>query len=203
MGSTAVSDERARWLARHALPHEPALRAWLRHGPGGLELDDIVQETYSVLAGLESVEQIHNPRAYMFQVARTVILQHLRRIQVVRIDAVEEIDRLSIHTEEPSPEQQASDRQELRQIARLIAGLPAKCREAFTLRKVDGLSQREIARRMGVSEGTVEKHVAKGVRLLMDALAANPGGDPGRRRNGETERHGATGDQRADRRRGR
>lgn len=166
-----LAEGRAQWLAANVLPHERALRAWLGPRAAGGEVDDIVQETYAILAALPSVAQIHNVRAYMFQVAQTVVLQRLRRAAIVRIDAVEEIEALRISNDEPSPEQLVSDRQELRQVAMLIAALPPKCREAFLLRKVDGLSQREIAQRMGVSEGTVEKHIAKGVRLLMDAMA--------------------------------
>lgn len=39
------------------------------------------------------------------------------------------------------------------------------------LRKIDGLSQREIASRMNISESTVEKHLAKALRLLMIAVS--------------------------------
>jgi len=50
---TLAAHERAIWLARNALPHEPALRAWLARRPlAGLEVDDIVQETYAILAAL-------------------------------------------------------------------------------------------------------------------------------------------------------
>src|SRR3546814_4149962 len=69
------------------------------------------------------------------------------------------------------PDRHARACQELRRIGALIAALPAKCREAFVLRKVQGLSQREIAGRMRISENTVEKHVGKGLRLLMRSLA--------------------------------
>ena len=191
-----LASGRAQWLAANVLPHERALRAWLADRTAGAEIDDVVQETYAILAGLPTVTQIHNPRAYAFQVAQTVILQRLRRAAIVRIDAVEEIERLSISNDEPSPEQLVSDRQELRQVAMLIASLPPKCREAFLLRKVEGLSQREIAQRMGVSEGTVEKHIAKGVRILMDAMTtASP------QTHGSTRAHDRR--QRTDRRHGR
>ncbi len=78
------SSERAEWLARHILPHEPALRAWLyrRTGPR-LEVDDVVQETYAVLAGLADVAHVDHPRAYLFATAHSVILQHIRRSQIV------------------------------------------------------------------------------------------------------------------------
>ncbi|WP_372784547.1 RNA polymerase sigma factor [Phenylobacterium sp.] len=165
------SRDRASWLACHILPHEPALRAWLhRRRVDGLETDDIVQETYAVLAGLAAVEHIDSPRAYAFQTAQSIILRHLRRARIVRIDAIGDIDLLGAAIDEPSPERQASSRQELRRVTELIAGLPAKCREAFTLRKIEGLSQRDVARRMGISENTVEKHIGRALRTLMSTM---------------------------------
>lgn len=166
-----IASARTIWLARHVLPHEPALRAWLRRrAVDGLETDDIVQETYAVLAGLASVDHIDAPRAYAFQTAQSVILRHLRRARIVRIDAIEDIDIVAAAADEPSPERQTSARQELRRVSGLIAGLPSKCREAFTLRKVEGLSQREVAQQMGISESTVEKHIGRALRTLMNAM---------------------------------
>lgn len=164
-----VSDERARWLAQLVLPHEAALRAWLARGHhGGLDPDDVVQEAFAVLAGLDSVEHIRNPRTYFFSVAHSIVLTHVRRAQIVRFDAMVELETLDVLIDdEPSPERAAADRQELRRVAALIRTLPQKCRQAFMLRKIDGLTQREISQRMGVSEGTVEKHITKALRLLV------------------------------------
>lgn len=172
-----ATQERAVWLARHVLPHEPVLRAWLSRRPlAGLEVDDIVQETYAILAGLERVDHVQTPRTYMFEVAKSVILQALRRSRIVAFEALAQAEGLEPPSADPSPETIAADRQELGRLAALIAGLPAKCREAFTLRKVHGLSQREVARRMGVSENTVEKHVGKGIGVLMDAMGRGGNG---------------------------
>lgn len=174
---TLATHERAIWLARNVLPNEPALRAWLGRRPlAGLEVDDIVQETYAILAALERVDHILNARTYMFEVAKSVILQALRRSRVVAFEALAEAETLDPPSADPSPETVAADRQELSRIAALIAGLPAKCREAFTLRKVHGLSQREVALRMGVSENTVEKHVGKGIGVLMNAMGRGGNG---------------------------
>jgi RNA polymerase sigma factor (sigma-70 family) len=170
-GMLGVNHERAHWLGRNILPHEPALRAWLaKRKTHGLEIDDIVQETYAVLAELPSVTHIRNPRTYLFSVAHSIVLQQLRRLRIVPIHAVAEIDSSNLHVDEIGPERQVGDYQELHRVAELIAGLPAQCRQAFRLRKVDGLSQREIASRMGLSENTVEKHISKAVRLLMKAM---------------------------------
>lgn len=171
--TAAVASDRIAWLAAHVLPHEPALRAWLAtRGIGPMlsgEVDDIVQEAYAALVSLDSVAHIHEPRAYLFTTARSILLQQLRRAKVVQIEAVSEIERLQ-PGDSHTPERHMSAHQELRRLQALIAALPGKCREAFTLRRVEGLSQRDIARRMGISENTVEKHVGKALRLLTDAM---------------------------------
>ena len=170
------SDARALWLARHILPHEPALRRWLRRlAAPQVEVDDVVQETYALLAALEAVDHIRDPRAYFYTAARSVLLQQVRRARIVPIDSMAEIDALRIQQGSPT-ETAASEHQQLARLAQLIAGLPGKCRQAFVLRKVHGYSQREIAERMGISENTVEKHIGKGLRLLMQAMAGDGDG---------------------------
>lgn len=167
-----IRDERALWLARHILPHEPSLRAWLaRRRVAGLEIDDIVQEAYARLAAVENIDGVRNPRAYLLQTAHSVICSHLRRSQVVSIRAVEDAELWRFESQEASPERQISDRDELQRIAELVATFPKKVAAVFLLRRVEGLSQRDTARRLNVSESTVEKHMAKSIRLFMDAVA--------------------------------
>jgi DNA-directed RNA polymerase specialized sigma24 family protein len=90
---TGVSDERAIWLGRQVLPHEPALRAWLkRRNLGGLEIDDVIQETYTRLFQAESVAHIHDARNYAFQVAGSVVIDQLRRMKVVPLASVPGLD---------------------------------------------------------------------------------------------------------------
>lgn len=171
-----VTSERALWLARQILPHEPALRAWLdRRRVFDLDPDDIVQEAYARLAALESVADIRNPKTYFFQIAHSIVCSHLRRRQVVSIRAVEDVELWRIESREASPESVASDRDELYRIAAILARLPRKVGVVFRLRRIEGLSQKETAARLGVSESTVEKHMGRGIRLFMDALGR--GGD--------------------------
>jgi len=163
-----ITDERARWLAAHVVPHEAALRAWLRGKSSlGFDVDDIVQETYAVLAAKACVESIHNPKTYAFQVAYSIILQQLRQSRVVPIAAVADFGAIEAAIDEPSPEQTLLARDELRRVQRAIDALPRQTRTAFVLRRVEGLSQQEIARRMNLSEHTVEKHIARGIKSLL------------------------------------
>jgi RNA polymerase sigma factor (sigma-70 family) len=165
---TRVSEERARWLASKVLPHEAALRVWLKHRRAAdLEVDDIIQETYARLVSMESIEGIRNAKAYAFQTAYSVIMTHLRRSRVVSIRTVADIEQLSTASEDPSPEDTVADRDELHRLAEAIAALPDRVRDVFSLRRIKGLSQREVALRLGLAESTVEKHMAKGLRLLV------------------------------------
>ncbi len=169
--TAALAAERSLWLAEHVLPCEPTLRAWLqRRLPVHQDVDDVIQETYAILAALADVPHVRQPRAYVYSVAQSVVLQQLRRAQVVSIEAVAEIERVAASGEEACPERTASSRQELARIGALIDSLPDKCRQAFVLRRVEGYSQREIAQRMQISENTVEKHICKGIRVLMDSM---------------------------------
>jgi RNA polymerase sigma factor (sigma-70 family) len=166
-----VSDDRASWLASHVLPHEPALRSWLRHKRVvDLDVDDIVQETYARLAALDTVSNIREPKRYLFQTAYSIIAAHFRRSRVVSISVTSDLDQLNLMAPEASPEEEMIYRDELRELAAALASLPTACREAFTLRRVSGLSQRETAERLHVSEKTVEKYMARSVQFLMDTF---------------------------------
>lgn len=165
----AIDRERTRWFLRNILPHEQGLRSWLaRRQPLGLDLDDIIQESYAILADLETVEDIRFPRAYLFQVARSVITRHVRRARVVSIRTMDDLADFDPADDYPSPERIAIDRDQLRRLAEAIASMPGRTQEAFVLRRVDGLSQREISARMAISENTVEKHISRGLRFLVD-----------------------------------
>jgi len=170
--SSPLPPGRARWLAVHVLPHEPALRRWLgRRGVSEGDVDDAVQEGYAVLAAMADVSHIENAKAYMFRTVWTLILRQIRRAQIVSIEAVADLASVDIAADAPGPERELSARQELRRLATAIDTLPPRCREIFMLRKVEGLSQRDVAARTSLSESTVEKHVGKAIRLLGDWLA--------------------------------
>ena len=174
------TDDRARWLARYVLPHEPALRSWLsRRQVVGLEIDDIVQDTYARLSSAASVDDIRDPRNYMFRTAYSVIVTHLRRSRIVEMQSFAQFESEDFIDDLPGPETVAMDRDELCRIGEAIAHLPPRVREVFVMRRVEGLRQRDIAARLGVSESTVEKQMMRAIRELADRF-----GRGGKRRSG-------------------
>ena len=153
---------------------------------GAFDIDDIVQESYALLAERERIDDILNPRAYLFQVAHSLVVRSIRRARIVPILAVEDLGLVDMPDDAATPEQSAIAHDDLRRLAEVIASMPGQTREAFVLRRVRGLSQREIAAHMGLSENTVEKHIVRGLRWLGDWFAS--GGNPPVRTSNQSKR---------------
>lgn len=159
------------WFMDDVLPHEAALTGYLRRNWRDQdEVADLRQDVYVRLYRAAAKRFPVNTRSFVFAVARNLLVDRARRGRVVFIDTVADIDTLAVDWEEPTIETKLSSRQELRALNSAIQSLPARCRDVFILRKVDGLSQREVATRLGIAEGTVEKQIRKGIRRLADAL---------------------------------
>jgi RNA polymerase sigma-70 factor (ECF subfamily) len=176
---------RLRWFARDVLPHEPDLRKWLAGRLRGLDscdVDEVVQEAYARLWTADA-EAIRNARAYLYVTARHIVGEQVRRSRIVAIDLVADLDALNIVDEEMNVHRRLSGQEELARLHEILQTLPPKCREAFELKKFQDFSQRRIAEHMGIAESTVEKHLAKALRLVSEAMKQAPAGaENGKRR---------------------
>ena len=171
-----LSNARAQWLAVNIIPHERAIRSWLARRTHDLDIDDIVQEMYARLAALDDPEKISNPRQYASQTAISIALNLVRHARVVPMIAIGEFEGLELASLEPSAEKIVSSQEELRQLENTLAELPDTCRTAFLLRRVEGLSQKEVAEKLGVSIKAVEKYMARSIRLLIEVYGGGGAG---------------------------
>lgn len=160
--------DRSIWLARHVLPHEPLLRAKLRAIPVyDLDVEDIIQETYTRMLSVPSLESIRYPKQYALLTARAVIVDHIRQSRVVSIVSSDQFDSLEVAEPSASIEHRLEIRDEVQEVSAALQKLPKLCREILILRRVDGVSQKEVAKRLAISEKTVEKHMTTGARRLV------------------------------------
>src|SRR5882757_10585905 len=169
-------DERARyrWIAANILPYEPELRGWLRRrlrALGDNDVDDLVQEAFARIWAADFAT-IRNGRAYLYATVRHLLAEYARRSRIVPIELLGEIDSLNLISDEPGPERRVAARQELDRLRAIVAALPDQCRRVFELRKFDGLSHREVAQRMGLSQKTVENHLTRALARIGAVLAA-------------------------------
>jgi RNA polymerase sigma factor (sigma-70 family) len=161
--------EQARWFEEEVQPHEASLRAYLRSVfPSLPDVDDLVQESYARLLRAKEAGRISYAKAFLFTTARNAALDFFRRRQVVSIEAVADLDVLSVFEEGPDAAETVNKQQELDLLAQAIQALPDRCRQVITLRLVYGKSHKEIAADLGISEHTVKAQLAKGVRRCAD-----------------------------------
>ena len=195
-----LAASRNHWIARHMLPNEPALRCYLARQklPGGLDVEDVVQEVYGRIVGMASVDHIQDPRAFMVGMARNILLMQHRRSRIVPISSVEGFATLDIAADDPSPEQSAADRQQLHLLALTVARTKEPWRSAFLMRVTEELSHGEIGRRLGLSENAVQKGLAKTLSALMLRLGRG-GNDSARATEGGGIRKGDDGSARVQR----
>ena len=158
-------------MGREILPHERDLRGWLRSRVVGVEdVEDIVQECYCRLSQLSDVAHIAEPRAYLFTMARNLAHRQRQRARVVRIEPIAEAEGSELASDLPLPDRIAAGRQELDRVRAALGTLSDRARRIFLLRRVDGLSQKEIAARLGVTEMVVENDASRSLRAILRVL---------------------------------
>lgn len=161
--------DRFDWFSMHVLPHEKDLRNWLRSRfPSIQDTDDLVQESHSRILAAHDSGPIANPRAFLFITARNLALNQIRHRRYERPEGATEIDPLSIADEVNSPPDSLATKEEFSHLVEAIKSLPKRCRQILTLRKIYGLSQREVAERLGVSVHTVETQGGIGMRKCVE-----------------------------------
>jgi RNA polymerase sigma factor (sigma-70 family) len=163
--------ETARWFAAEVQPHEPALRGYLRGSfPAVRDVDDVVQESYLRMWRARAAQPIASAKAFLFQVARHLAVDLMRRERISPVAPVPNLAALPVAADEPGTADRACTQERVRLLADAIESLPARCREIIILRKIHGLSQKDTAARLGLSERTIEVQIARGVKRCEDFL---------------------------------
>jgi len=129
------------------------------------EIEDIVQETFIHSYAAARNQQIHNPQAFMFRTARNLALNCINRADQRLNTSLEELDEFDFATDTDLLERQHHSAEMFANFCRAVASLPVHCRRVFILKKVYGLSQKEIASFLGIASSTVEKHIARGMTV--------------------------------------
>jgi RNA polymerase sigma factor (sigma-70 family) len=171
---TRTAEVRA-WFIREVLPLEADLIQFLRRsGRGKSDVEDLRQDVYMRVCAA-AYKEIPNPtRPLVFAVARNLLIDRVRHEQVVPIEVIENLDALNVAIEEPSPARAIIAREELRRLQSALKMLPERTRSIVVMHKLDGLSAREIAKRTGFSQRTVERSLTDGVRALAEIMLREP-----------------------------
>ena len=141
------------------------------------DIEDVVQETYVRIYQAAQKNEIRHPKSFMLKTARNIALNHVSRADAMNhlstslangMDEhfdfddelnMDDFDALPMLSD--SPETLVQSEEEFQIFCRAVRDLPKQGRKVFVLKKVYGMSQREVARYLGIGEGTVEQHLAQ------------------------------------------
>lgn len=164
--------EQARWFENEVQPHQAALRAYLLvRYPSLPDVDNLVQECLVRVLRARERQPVESPRGLLFATARNLALDLMRRQQVIAFEPITEITDSYVFTDGTDVAEGVSKKQEFDLLTQAIQSLPERCRQVFTLRTAYGLSQKETAEKLGISENTVEKQMGNGIRRCTEFFA--------------------------------
>jgi RNA polymerase sigma factor (sigma-70 family) len=172
----AMDSERtdsSNWFLTEVQPHGAALRTWLvARFPTLPDVENLVQDSFVRVLRARNVGPVRCARALLFSTARNLAYDVVRRQRVLSFESITEEADSPVLFDNADVIATVSKREELELLTRAIQSLPERCRHIFTLRTAYGLSQRQIAECLAVSESTVEKQTALGIRLCAKFLAS-------------------------------
>jgi RNA polymerase sigma factor (sigma-70 family) len=159
------------WFVREVLPLEASLVQFLRHNWRRAEdIADLRQDVYVRVFESAHNEIPQSAKSLVFTIARNLLIDRYRHNRIVPIEGVADLEAIDISSDEPGPDRSAIARDELRHVKIAIDRLPPRCRQVVILKRVEKLTRPEIARRMGISENTVKRHLTDAAHLLADML---------------------------------
>jgi RNA polymerase sigma-70 factor (ECF subfamily) len=169
-------DELNLWFIREVIPLELSLTSYIRRNwrvaEDVLELRQDIYEN-ALIGARRALPS--NTRAYVYAIARNRLINHARRASIVPIETIAELDSVPRAIDIFAAERGLTARDELRRAKEGIDKLPARCREIILLHKVQGLTDREAAQRLGVSVETVRRQIKLGMKALIDHMLGGPG----------------------------
>jgi RNA polymerase sigma-70 factor (ECF subfamily) len=172
--SAPTEEPSNRWFSEEVLPHESKLRHWLRRRfPSLRDLDDIVQEAYLRLVRAKGAGKIRQAKPYLYSTARNAALDLFRHERVVPMERIAEMSESRVLDHGSDVHDSLNRDDELAQLSAAIESLPERCRDVLVLRKLQGLSQKEIAAKLGISENTVAAHASAGMRRCIAYFRAH------------------------------
>lgn len=170
-GTAMTDDAVSMWFIREILPFEPNLMHYLRHNwRNASDIADIRQEVYARVLEAAQERIPDNPKHFLLVCARNLLIDLMRREQVVPMESFADFDALGIAAGSPQADRQLIEREDITRLEAALEQLPPRTHEAIALAYFQGLSRTEIAKRMGITQQAASRYIARGALILGNVL---------------------------------
>lgn len=128
---------------------------------------DVIQEIFIWFWEHKTDISVNSIKAYLLVAVKYKVANYIRNGKV-RESFYERIPKITIEDDFPD---QALEIKELKEmINRFIEELPDRCQEVFHLSRIENLTNKEIALKLGITEKTVENQINKALKKLKPQL---------------------------------
>jgi RNA polymerase sigma factor (sigma-70 family) len=170
-GTTVTDDTVSAWFIREIVPLEANLMHYLQHNwRNPSDIPDLRQEVYARVFEAARERIPDNPKHFLLVCARNLLINRVRHEQVVPMETFADLEVLGLASDDPEPDHYLMQHQKLRRLEAAMERLPARTREAIALAYFEGLSRKEIARRMGVTPSAASHFITDGIFILGEIL---------------------------------
>ena len=132
-----------------------------RRGCNHADIDDLIQNVFTRLAGRRATTHIENPEAYLMTTASSVWKDYSRKRNRHGYNAHVEYDDEQHSVEGFGPDRVLEGREAVKRLVAALMELPPRTRQVYVLCRVDGMKRKDVARRIGISVSAIEKHLMK------------------------------------------
>jgi RNA polymerase sigma-70 factor (ECF subfamily) len=134
------------------------------------DIEDIVHDAFLNSYAAEINTKIHTPKAFLFTTAKHLALKKIGSSTTRLTDYLEDLDRLEVIGNIAPLDETIEGLEQFALFCKAVQKLPLQCRRVFILRKVYGLTHKEIAEHLDISVSTIEKHLATGISRCSDYM---------------------------------
>lgn len=158
------SSPRTGWLAYY----DELVGVWSRRTGNRHDAEDAAHDAIERLLKADASVAL-KARGYLFQAAGHRLIDRWRRQERavhVPLDELDDADQPAMQ----DPESLVRAARLADDLAKVLAELPPKCREAFVLNRIEGWTQAEVAAHMGLSKNMIERYVMRAIEFVRDRM---------------------------------
>lgn len=134
------------------------------------DVDDLLQETFLLAYKAEQKGKIVSPKGYLFIIARNLLSKSYAKQAKEMTRVITDAEFENLEASEVPADRQLHYKLKMSALEKAIITLPPQCRRVFVMRKMLGLTQKQIATKLSISPSTVERHITIALSRLNDIM---------------------------------